>query len=405
MRRRKLDPSLGLETALSKQIYDALQGEVVEEILKQARTTTDDSYWRSTMEGHSFKVEKKLLNHLYDLFEEVKEKLDFHDRVDLYVTGDSTVNAFSLAAEGEGEPHIVNVNSGLIQLMTDEELKFVLGHELGHLLNKDTALLRLIGFIFPEGAEIPISLQYKIRLWQQLSELVADRYGYLATENLGVCVSSFFKMASGLDISKMDINLEALLEDNRNHLDYFLNDRGTSTASHPVNPIRVESLHLFADANTKKELNEGMDALISILLKVGDSELDEPMAVFIATAGLIAANADGEVSEEEANAIMESLASVQMFPKAFLDSVSRENVPELFGNAVTHILDIDPSLREAMFRYMIGIVLADKEFTKKEIEFLYTMGEQVFGYSRKEAAGILAAMIQVNFVPSFEAIC
>lgn len=405
MRRRKLEPSLGLETALSKQIYDALQGEVVEEVLKQARTTTDDSYWRSAMEGHSFRVEKKLLGHLYDLFEEVKDKLGFTERVDLYVTGDSTVNAFSLAAEGEGEPHIVNVNSGLIQLMTDEELKFVLGHELGHLLNHDTSLLRLIGFIFPEESAIPISLQYKIRLWQQLSELVADRYGYIATEDLGVCVSAFFKMASGLDISKMDINLEALLEDNHERLGYFLNDRGTSTASHPVNPIRVESLHLFADAKTKKELNDGMDALISILLKVGDSELDEPMAVFIATAGLIAANADGEMSEEEATAILESLASVQMFPKAFLDSVCRENVPELFGNAVTHILDIDPSLREAMFRYMIGIVLADKEFTKKEIEFLYSMGEQVFGYSRKEAAGLLAAMIQINFVPSFESIC
>ena len=405
MKRRKLEPSLGLETALSKQIYDALQGEVVEEVLKQARTTTDDAYWRSAMEGHSFKVEQKLLGHLYELFEEVKEKLGFTDRVDFYVTGDSTVNAFSLAAEGEGEPHIVNVNSALIELMTDDELRFVLGHELGHLLNHDTSLLRLINFIFPEESAIPIGLQYKIRLWQQLAELVADRYGYIATEDLGVCVSAFFKMASGLDLGKMNIQLDALLEDNRQHLDYFLHDRGTSTATHPVNPIRVESLNLFANAKTKKALNDGMDELISILLKVGDSELDEPMAVFIATAGLIAASADGDVTEDEAQAIIESLASVQMFPKAFLDSISRENVPELFSNAVATILSIDPSLREAMFHYMISIVLADKQLSKKEIDFLYNMSEQLFNYSRKEAAGLLAAMIQINFVPSFESFC
>ena len=108
-------------------------------------------------------------------------------------------DAFAVASSKEGDPHIININSGLIDLMTDDELRFVVGHEIGHLMNRDTKLLRLIYFVFPHNTVPPLVLQYKIRLWQQLSELVADRYGYMAIPNLEVCVSAFFKMASGLD--------------------------------------------------------------------------------------------------------------------------------------------------------------------------------------------------------------
>jgi hypothetical protein len=69
----------------------------------------------------------------------------------------------------------------MFDLMSEDELRFVVGHELGHIINKDTSLKRLIYFVFPPGAATPpISLQFKIRLHDQLAELVADRYGYMA---------------------------------------------------------------------------------------------------------------------------------------------------------------------------------------------------------------------------------
>ena len=403
--RKTFDPNIELCKALNEQIYNALQGAVVEEILKQARTTANDSYWRSAMEGHSLKVEPRLLSRLYQIFEEVKAKLNFTEEVDFYVTGDSTVNAFSVAADGEGEPHIVNVNSALIDLMTDDELRFVIGHELGHLIDRDTMLLRLINFIFPDNSVMPIALQHKVRLWEQLSELVADRYGYLAVEDLGACVSAFYKMASGLDLSKMDVALDVLLEENLKHLEYFLKDRGVSIDSHPVNPIRVQSLNLFATSKSQRALNRHMDELISILLKIGDSEIDEPMSIFLATAGLIAASADGEISEEEMDVILEHLAALQMFPGMFLQDISKENVWELFTKAVARIQEVDPSMRQGMFTYMIALVLADKQFSQQEIDFIYNIGEEVFGYGRKETAGMLAAMIQQNFVPPTQVLC
>ena len=402
--RSNLNPSIELERQIGEQIYNALQGTVVEEVLKKIRMSGSDTYWRSNMEGHSLKVDKELLPDFHRLCHEVKAKLNFEEDVDFYITGDSTVNAFSVAAEEEGEPHIVNINSALFDLMTTDELKFVIGHELGHLINKDTALARLIRFVFPPEANVPVSLQYKIRLHDQLAELVADRYGYIATENLDVCVTAFFKLASGLDLAKMNVSIEALIADNNRRLEYFLNDKGVSRASHPVNPIRVQALNLFATSKSEEELKAGMDELISILLKVGTSELDEYTARFIASAGLIVANIDEGVNEDEINRVIESLSSMKMFPRQFLDEIAQGNVSQIFIESAENILRINPGMREGMLKYMISIVLSDKLIAKEEVDLLYHFGDQI-GLSDMEVASAIGEAIQMNYVPSLESIC
>ena len=399
-----LNPTLKLEKQLGEQIYNALQGSVVEDVLRKTRISSSDAYWRSNMEGHSLKVQKELLPDMYALCEKVKARLKFDDPVDFYITGDSDVNAFSLAAEDEGEPHIVNINSGLFDLMSEAELCFVIGHELGHLINKDTALSRLINFVFPPEAAVPVTLQYKIRLHEQLAELVADRYGYLATRDLGVCVTAFFKMASGLDLEKMNVSIDALIADNNRRLQYFLNDRGVSRSSHPVNPIRVQALNLFATCKTQKALQQGMDELISILLKVGDSELDEHMARFIASAGLLVANSDQRMNRDEINQIIESLAALKIFPRQFLEDIADGDVGKIFNEAVEGILNINPGLRSGMLDYMIHIVLSDKVIVNSELELLYQFGKSI-SLSEREVAEAIAVSIQKNYIPSLESIC
>ena len=401
--RRHLKPSIALEKQLSKQIYNALQGSVVEAVLKKIQTSSADTYWRSSMEGHSLKVQEDLLPDFYRLCHDVKKKLRFEEPVDFYITGDSTVNAFSVAAEGKGEPNIVNVNSALFDLMTEDELRFVIGHELGHLINKDTKLNRLVRFVFPPEAAVPVSLQYKIRLHDQLAELVADRYGYMATNDLGVCVTAFFKLASGLDLVKMNVSLDALIADNNRRLNYFLKDKGISRATHPVNPIRVQALNLFSTMETQQDLNDGMDELISILLKVGDSELDEYTAQFIVSAGILVANIDKALNLEEYHAIIENLADLKIFPRKFIEEVMKGDIMKTFNESVENILKINPGMREDMLEYMIQIVISDKTISNEEMNMLYDFGRNV-GLSDMEVATAIAIAIQKNYVPSMEAI-
>lgn len=401
----QFNPSIPLERELAKQIYQALQGPVVEAILKSASDNSSDEYWRSRMEGHCMKVDKEILPDFYALCQEVKKTLQFDEPVDFYVTGDSSLNAFSVAAEEEGQPHIVNVNSSMFSLMSDDELRFVVGHELGHIINKDTALTRLIYFVFPpQNSTAPITLQYKIRLHDQLAELVADRYGYLACKQLNACVTAFFKMASGLDLGKMNVSMDALLADNRKRLDFFLNGKGKSRYDHPVNPIRVQAINLFASATNEQELDKGMEELISILLKVGNGSTDEQLAVFIASAGLIVANCDDNITTEEIDHIIQNLASLQIFPKRFLEEVSQSDVPDLFQKSVQALLEDNPGTRDGLLAYMMGLVLSDKDISTQEIELIYGFGSNL-GFSEKEISLKFAEMIQRNYVPSLESIC
>lgn len=115
--------------------------------------------------------------------------------VDFYVTGDSTINAFSIASEDAGHPHIVNVNSELFNLMSEDELRFVIGHELGHLINQDTALKRLIYFVYPpQTTTPPVTLQFKIHLHDDLAMIGRNETLMLKKTTLILRMISIFDM-------------------------------------------------------------------------------------------------------------------------------------------------------------------------------------------------------------------
>ena len=394
-----LSPKIPLEQKMRDNIYNALQGSAIDELIRLADSSDTGTYFRSVMEGHSLKVEKPLLDHLYTLFEEVKDALGYKDPIDFYVTGNSNVNAFSVSIENDDKPSIVNVNSALLTLMTDQEVKFVLGHELGHLINHDSKMNSLINFVYPQNGSMPLGLQHKVRLWSQLAELEADRYGFLACGDLAACVSAFYKMSSGLDITKMNVKLDVLLEENRRHLEYFLSDKGVSLDSHPVNPIRVEGLRLYATSKSDRTLKKGMTELTDILLKVGTSEIDKPMSDFIASAGLIATNIDGKMTDVEVNSILEQLSAQQIFAKEYLKAISKKDVAAVFNESVAKIMSIEPGYREPMLRYIINLIIADNSLSIEEMNFIFEIGANAFGYSKKECALMIAQQIQQGFTP------
>jgi hypothetical protein len=212
-------------------------------------------------------------------------------------------------------------------------------------------------------------------------------------------------MTSGLDVSKINMQLDIYLEENLKHLDYFLHDKGLSRDTHPVNPIRVHALNLFATSNSEDTLRKGMDEIISALMKISNNEEDYFLSYFIASAGLITINIDGEVSREEIEVVLNNLSSFQIFPRQFLEDVNKQDVTEIFHSSIEEVLKRNPDAREGMFAYIISLLLADKSLNQEEVDFLFNVGEKSFGFSQKEIANRLALSIQRNFIPSYETIC
>lgn len=400
-------PEIPKYQQVTKQLWDALQGDTVWGIMKYLGVDKmDDQWFRAEMEGRSFRVSEKVTPHLFKLFYGVKEKLHFEHPVDFYVVSDWSLNAcaYLYQPQNPDNPYVVQVNSAMIETMTDTELCSVIGHELGHLLDENLKLEKMICWLFPQRDQfgypvMPVPLRYKYFFWKQLSELFADRYGYLATEDINACISSEFKLKSGLKLDKMDADITAFIWENRESLQHFISGHGLSlnNISHPVSPIRIEALNLFATAKTEKELNEGMDVLVDAIARLNqNNETGQHLMWFVASAGLIMASADNEITQGEVENILNNMSEFYMFPNDILRQVTPENCSEVFNKSLQSLLQINPDGRNDLFLYLVNIMVTDFKFKQEEIELLMKMGKEAFGLEEELIVKLIADGIRAN---------
>ena len=403
---RELDPKIELQELLGQQILNVLQSTVTDTIRRKCEGNLSDMNFRSVMEGNSLKVNETLLPQFYALCEEVKTKLEFEEDIDFYITGNSAVNAGAYASINEQRPHIIEINSGLFNLMNEEELKYVIGHEIGHLINKDAAISSLFGFIYPDDEskeKCPTFLLKRFKLYNQLAELSSDRYGYMANENLDACVTAIFKMASGLFLEKMNVSIDTLMEENGQRLEFFLKESGISGGSHPVNPIRIHALELFAKTKTQSGLTRGMNELINILQDFIYDELDTALADFVASAGLFVAQMDNKRDKNEDEFILKMLGSFCLFPHKELKRIEKGDVVKTLNESVSKILDAAPHMRSQLLRYFIDVAFADGILDENEIALVYDFGGKI-GFPDNEIAKALCEKVQKDFCPRASAL-
>lgn len=138
---------------------------------------------------------------LWAIYQEVIETLDWPEVPELYVTQTPLVNA---AAVGFDKPFIV-LNSGLMELLEPDEVREILGHELGHIMSGHTTyttiaiILMTVGFQnlpFLAGIAI-LPFQLALMEWYRKAELSSDRAGLLTTQDPRTSMSVFLKMAGG----------------------------------------------------------------------------------------------------------------------------------------------------------------------------------------------------------------
>ncbi len=134
------------------------------------------------------------------LYGEVLETMGVTERYDLFVSQDPVVNA---GAYGMDEPFII-LNSGTNALLNDQELKYILGHELGHIVSGHVlyrtmmALLIQVAQIgFPIVGLAARGILIALLEWSRKAELSCDRAGLLALQDPEVVMGTMLKMAGG----------------------------------------------------------------------------------------------------------------------------------------------------------------------------------------------------------------
>jgi Zn-dependent protease with chaperone function len=155
------------------------------------------------------KVSERQFPHIHEMLRDGAYVLDMENVPELFVSQTPLVNAMAL---GTNNPFIV-LNSGLVELLDAEELRAVIGHELGHILSGHsvyrTMLYNLI-ILAQRIAWMPIgyiglrAIIWGLEEWYRKSELSCDRAGLLAGQDLDASRRVLMKLAGGSRLAEMN---------------------------------------------------------------------------------------------------------------------------------------------------------------------------------------------------------
>ncbi|MEJ2215107.1 MAG: M48 family metallopeptidase [Gemmatimonadota bacterium] len=181
-----------------------------DEVLKKVFGLFGEKPVRLAFQANAVKVSEKQFPDVQRLYIDVLRTMDSPAHYPLFVSQTPIVNA---GAYGMNEPFIV-LNSGTIRLLTDEsELRFLLGHELGHIMSghvlyrtMTVLLLRLAQLGFPIVGLAARAILLGLLEWNRKAELSSDRAGLLAVQNAEAALGSFLRLAGGGTSEETDLN-------------------------------------------------------------------------------------------------------------------------------------------------------------------------------------------------------
>lgn len=385
-------------------VYEAMCGEIVWDVMTRANLAKKLSSMRNHLEGYAVKVAPELFGWLFNILQDVKKSLKIDSPIDLYIVNSPEYNAYSYNSVFPDETPIIVINSGLIEHFTPEELHFVIGHEIGHLIADHPTLNDVVDFLFNDEKPQPDILKRRLLLISQLSELEADRFGYIAMPDICACASTLFKLQSGVDPKFSHSEISKFLRLNKERVGYFLSADGTSALDHPADPIRIEALRLFSqiDNISAEDYSKAIYELYDVHTKLSESELDSNIGLFMAAGGLLISSIDGEISNQELNRICAVLSGYFMFPISIINQLmeDEEHLQETFEDSIQRILEIDASYKLPLIRYLAGFLVSDESICKDEIDFVIDCGTRLLGLSEEEVLEVIAQTLKADFVPS-----
>ncbi len=208
---------------------------------------TSKEWMRSQLLGSAVKVGPKQFPSIHKIAEHCAKVLTV-PIPNVYIVNSPVPNAYTYGTEEES---FIVIHSALVDHFDEAELKFVIGHETGHIQNKhvvyNTALMILTQGVGVFFAWIVQPALIALRQWTRRAEITCDRAGLLCNNDLEAATRSFLKLATGSHKLYKEMNVDAFLEQFEEGQASF-GRLGEAFASHPYLPKRIHALRAFADS-------------------------------------------------------------------------------------------------------------------------------------------------------------
>jgi Zn-dependent protease with chaperone function len=179
-------------------------------VLKAVSGMFNERAFRLVFLGSAVRVDERQFPTLHHQLLDVARVLDVKEIPELYVVANPMLNAVTV---GMNKPFIV-LDSGLVDLLDEDELRYVIAHELGHAISGHAVyqtllqrLLQLTGVLnsLPLGALGVRAIVAALYEWSRKAELSADRAGLLATQDPATAFRVHMQLASGGHLDELDI--------------------------------------------------------------------------------------------------------------------------------------------------------------------------------------------------------
>jgi Zn-dependent protease with chaperone function len=172
--------------------------------------------------------------------------------VQVYIAPSSQLNAYTF---GLTDPKVIVMFSSLFNLMDPEELRFILGHEMGHVSLGHTWLNSLLGGMagIPTSFGASVLLNASFLWWNRACEYSADRAGLLACGNPVKAVSALAKLATGGRMQSQG-DLAQALQLLEAQDDSMISRVQEILSTHPMIVRRIQALRSFAASSQYKRL-------------------------------------------------------------------------------------------------------------------------------------------------------
>ncbi|MFF1376667.1 M48 family metallopeptidase [Streptomyces sp. NPDC058308] len=216
----------------------------------------------------SVRVSDAQFAHLNTMLRDACYILDLEKVPPMYVNQDPNPNAMCI---GLDEPIIV-VTTGLVELLDEEEMRAVVGHEVGHALSGHSVYRTILLFLtnlalkvawIPLGNVAIMAIVTALREWFRKSELSADRAGLLVGQDLQASMRGLMKLAGGNHLHEM--NVDAFLEQAEEYeaggdlRDSVLKILNVLPRTHPFATVRAAELKKWADSPAARDYQRIMD--------------------------------------------------------------------------------------------------------------------------------------------------
>ena len=298
---------------------------------------------RRNLLSTSVRLTKGMAPEITKMADECIEKLGVELPLELYVYSGPQFNAACF--KPEDDRLYVMFSSSLLEGFNSQELKFVMGHELGHHVYDHHAVP--IGYLLRGQARPDPQLALELFAWSRYAEISADRAGAHCAQDMDAVATSLFKLSSGLTSKIVKFSLDDFVAQ-ADDMQAFDQEPGQGApqsdwfSTHPFSPLRVKALKLFEQSKlyggkqSKTDLEVGVQAVLSLMepsYLEAKTDTAEAMRRLLFAGLITVADASNGISDKE----LEVFA--KFFGKyAFSDKLDIEKIKLTLDNRIKEVM-------------------------------------------------------------------